>query len=241
MATNGKFYKVFIASPSGLADERRAFRDTLSDYNECDAVDRSAVFLPVGWELTLPGVGRPQGLINEDIETCDYFVLILWDRWGSPTESGLTPTYSSGIEEEYNVALKCFEDPRGPMRQIVVLFKSVDERQLSDPGAQLAKVLQFKKKLEDEKRLLFDTFDDIDSLKRKFRRSLSAWLRDHEKGVHGKVTEPEMGPPGLTPLDRAEVGFLDLSAPIDWISRYEVEGEQELAQAAAIGTPEGLI
>jgi Domain of unknown function (DUF4062) len=81
VAINGKFYKVFIASPGGLADERRAFKETVSEYNDCDAVDRRAVFLPVGWELTLPGVGRPQALINQDIETCDYFVLILWDRW----------------------------------------------------------------------------------------------------------------------------------------------------------------
>ncbi|WP_369228798.1 DUF4062 domain-containing protein [Candidatus Entotheonella palauensis] len=77
-------YKVFIASPSGLEDERKAFRDTIYDYNEfIDEQGRRAVFKPVGWEDTLGGAGRPQSVINEDIAACDYFILLLWDRWGS--------------------------------------------------------------------------------------------------------------------------------------------------------------
>jgi tetratricopeptide (TPR) repeat protein len=238
VAINGKFYKVFIASPGGLANERKAFRDALNEYNDCDAVHRSAVFLPIGWELTLPGVGRPQALINADIETCDYFLLILWDRWGSPTEPGMKPSYSSGIEEEYHVALKCFEDPSKPMRQIVILFKSVEERQLSDPGAQLGKVLEFKKQLEDEKRLLFDTFDNVESLKQKVHRSLSGWLRDHEKGSLGKITDTRIASPIF---DQTDSGSFDLGSKIGQPSRLETERERKLAQEAAIGTPKALI
>ena len=32
----------------------------------------------------MPGIGRPQELINEDVKTSDYFVMVLHDRWGSP-------------------------------------------------------------------------------------------------------------------------------------------------------------
>ena len=78
-------YKVFIASPGGLKDERKVFRETILDYNaEIDEQQRDLSFKPVGWEETLGGVGRPQSMINEKIIQCDYFILLLWDRWGRP-------------------------------------------------------------------------------------------------------------------------------------------------------------
>src|ERR1039457_4125380 len=94
-------YGVFIASPSGLEEERKAFRDEIQDYNDADAIPRGVLFRPIGWEDTLGGVGRPQSFINKEVQAADYFVLLLWNRWGSPpdrTSSGFT----SGTEEEYH-------------------------------------------------------------------------------------------------------------------------------------------
>jgi hypothetical protein len=45
-------------------------------------------------------MGRPQSLINEDLKDCDYFVLILWDRWGSPSGD---ERYTSATSEEYSI------------------------------------------------------------------------------------------------------------------------------------------
>ena len=42
--------RVFIASPSGLRDERNAFRDEVWEYNQAEAIHRGVIFLPVGWE-----------------------------------------------------------------------------------------------------------------------------------------------------------------------------------------------
>ncbi len=66
------------------------------------------------------------------------------------------------------------------MRQMMVLFKAVDPGKLSDPGLQLTKVLEFKTKLEREKTLLFDTFDEIASYEKKLRANLAQWVRDAE-------------------------------------------------------------
>jgi hypothetical protein len=71
-------YRVFIATPGGLETERRVFARTLDRYNIAEAIHRQAMFFPVGWEDTLAGVGRPQSLINRDLDKCDYFVLVLW-------------------------------------------------------------------------------------------------------------------------------------------------------------------
>jgi hypothetical protein len=67
------------------------------------------------------------------------------------------------------------------MRDIVVFFRAVDVRMLSDPGVQLQKVLDFKKKLEEEKRLLFYTYDEISLVEKRLRYHLAQWVRDHEE------------------------------------------------------------
>src|SRR4028118_236692 len=108
MPSNLTAYRIFIASPGGLQKEREAFKNIINKYNETDATERNVQFIPVGWEATLGGIGRPQELINEDIRRCDYFILVLWDRWGSRPNKENEGSYTSGTDEEYHVALNCF-------------------------------------------------------------------------------------------------------------------------------------
>lgn len=52
-------YKVFIASPGGLEEERKAFQETIREYNlEIDELQRDVSFMPVGWEETRPNWRR---------------------------------------------------------------------------------------------------------------------------------------------------------------------------------------
>jgi len=208
MAEDIKQYRVFIASPGGLDKEREGFRDTLRDYNEMDAVQRGVLFRPVGWEDTLGGIGRPQSIINDDVRSCDYFVMVLWDRWGSSPDKKGKGKYSSGTEEEYHIALECFADKKMPMRQIVVFFKAVDERMLSDPGPQLNKVLDFKRKLETEKTIYFHTYDEIEHFKKLIGKYLAQWVRDHESGEAGKPVKQPIPPQG-PPVGAEEVSLVE--------------------------------
>lgn len=154
------------------------FKDILIAHNDADAIARSCHFQAVGWEITLGGVGRPQEKINEELRQCDLFVLVLWDRWGTPT--GAKEGYTSGTQEEYKIALECLNDPNAPMREIVVFFKAVEPRRLSDPGPQLNAVLDFKRSLEHERSLLFETFDVPEAFGEKLRRHVAEWTRAHE-------------------------------------------------------------
>ncbi len=171
--------RVFIASPGGLEDIRKIFREVLLEYSEDEGVHHRVRFEPVGWEYTLPGRGRPQGLINRELGTCDFFVLVLGTRWGSPPSRDGSSVYSSGCEEEFYFAERCLGEEYSPMRQIIVLFRAVPPEMLADPGPQLLKVLEFKQRLEDEKRYLYDTFDEGPGFKRILRRLLAQWVRDH--------------------------------------------------------------
>jgi tetratricopeptide (TPR) repeat protein len=203
MARDLKCLDVFIASPSGLEDVRKAFHEVIEAYNRSDATPRGVYFNAVGWEDTLGGIGRPQSLINEDIRKCDFFVLVLWDRWGSPADSG-TSKYSSGTEEEFHVALECLGEEACPMRQMVLFFKAVEPNKLVDAGPQLTKVLEFREKIEREKKHLYHSFDVVRRFDDLLRRHLAQWLLHIEKGeaagakmeatpLPGSETETEAG------------------------------------------------
>src|SRR5712692_412539 len=173
-------YRVFIATQGGLEQERRAFVKTLEKYKSAEAIPRQATFLPVVWEDTLGGVGRPQSLINQDLNRSDYFVMVLWDRWGTPPGDD-HQNYTSGTEEEYRLAVEHARDPKHPLCEVVVLFKKIEDSQrLQDPGPQLKKVLRFKKQLEADRTLLFSTFADASEFEDLIRRHLAQWLREHD-------------------------------------------------------------
>ena len=188
--------KVFIASPGGLRVEREAFRDEIRAYNESEGLPTGVQFLPVGWEETLGRVGRPQAIINEDVRDADYFILLLCDRWGSPPDVD-SSRFSSGTEEEYDVAMECYKDDDSPMRQLVLIFKAVSEKQLADPGPQLEKVLEFRKTIEREKSHLFHSFDTTESFKGLLRRHLAEWRRGEESGVTAAIVPPPDTGPGI--------------------------------------------
>jgi tetratricopeptide (TPR) repeat protein len=167
-------YRVFIASPGGLDEERKKFRHVLEKCSLQHGIDKGVMFHPVGWEDTLGGAGRPQELINEDLKQCDYAVFVLHDRWGSPTGSG----HTSGTEEEWALAEALYKEAK--IRNIALFFKKVDAGKRADPGDQLKPVLAFRKRIEKEKRYLFKQYEQIEEFADALDGHLARWLKDHE-------------------------------------------------------------
>src|SRR3954465_10084430 len=100
--------KVFIASPGDLAIERRAFKDTVDLLNDGFGRGADVEFIPLGWEDALSQVGRrSQSVINQDVDACDVFILVMWRRWGQ--EAPDAAPYTSYTEEEFYRALARFE------------------------------------------------------------------------------------------------------------------------------------
>ena len=148
-----KDYKVrhiFIGSPGDLSDERKQFKEVLDKVNDIKAKGMGYCLEPIGWEDTLPGKGRPQELINKDLRESDLAVLLLWERWGTPTGE-----YSSGFEEEYEIALK-------EGIQSWLFLKLISEKMMADPGPQLSKVIEFREKVEAEREVLYKHFESTE-------------------------------------------------------------------------------
>lgn len=181
--------KVFIASPSGLEKERKRFVELLDQYNKSDAIPRGFVFIPVGWEATLGGVGRPQSLINEMLIECDYEIVLMHNYWG--TYPGINKfNATSGTEEEYYLGLECFASDTKAMKQLICCFKAIDPIEMVKPSIEVSKVLDFRKKIEIERALLYRTFSNEKEFDSIILSNLGDWLRKAENKTSSNQKVP---------------------------------------------------
>lgn len=154
MSDKQKIVRIFIGSPGGLKDERRAAHDVVNSVNRNHSDRWRLQFKLLGWEDAVPGYVRAQSKINDDLDKCDYFIGVLCDNWGSKTG----PDYSSGFEEEYFRPKGRIET--GLMKDMAIYFKMVEVPPNMKPGEGLGKVLEFRQKCIDENKIFFKDFAD---------------------------------------------------------------------------------
>jgi len=88
MSFKSETLRVFIASPSDLAEERQAATEAINEWNVQHAAAESVVLLPVKWEThATPRSGvRPQEAINRQlVQGCDILIGMFWTRIGTGT------------------------------------------------------------------------------------------------------------------------------------------------------------
>ncbi|HJT75739.1 MAG TPA: HEAT repeat domain-containing protein [Gemmataceae bacterium] len=179
---------VFIGSPGDVTKEREIAREVADDVNKVIHEIGWEIDLR-GWEDTLPGHGRPQALINVDVRASRLFIGLLHTRWGTPTGE-----YSSGFEEEFEIARQLKNERGQP--EIWLFFKRVPAAQLRDPGEQLAKVLAFRKQVEERKEVLFKDVASTSDWKRLLPVLLSKYILGlHESARLKAVVPTEMAAP----------------------------------------------
>lgn len=193
---------LFLASPSDVVEERAAVRAVVDETNSVLA-DSGVRFRVAGWEHTQPGAGRPQGLINPEVERCDMFVGLLNRRWGSATGE-----FSSGFEEEYTLAQRLCDSSDAP--SIHLFFADLASTLLEDPGISLKRVLAFKKRIISERKALFRSFTDSHDLARQIQALLfskaleSLELNRHSTDAGTSASEePSASAPAGIELDDA--------------------------------------
>jgi hypothetical protein len=166
MSFTATTYRVLIASPSDLTEEREAATLAINDWNAQHAVAEGIVLLPVKWEThARPESGvRPQGAINAQIvQTCDILIGMFWTKLG--TDTGVA---ESGTVEEINQ----FVEQQKP----ALLFFS---NRPIDPGKidlkQHRKLTVFKD--ETYRHALVGSFDSVNELRTTLLRDLTRQLR----------------------------------------------------------------
>jgi tetratricopeptide (TPR) repeat protein len=165
---------VFIASPSDLAVERRAFYKAVEELNGEFAEGANVRFEPLRWEDKLAAMRvRAQESINADIDRADVFILSLHCRWGQ--EAPDAKPYTSYTEEEFHRALDRWRKTGVP--EVIVLLKRIPPIMMADPGEQLQKVLKFRRELEAKHEVIFREFDNEPQFVEEVKKHLKAYAR----------------------------------------------------------------
>ena len=156
--------RIFIASPSDLQEERKIFVDIVTEVNQLIAHSMGYHLEAIGWETTMPGMGRAQELINNDLLGCNLFIMLLWNKWGSPTGK-----YTSGTEEEFYVAIEAYRKKGEP--EIWLFFKE------ADPNNRQEAVSTFRKMIENEQIVKYNCFNDTSEWRDILRMCLCKWTQ----------------------------------------------------------------
>lgn len=197
MSNKIKNVRIFIGSPGGLEEERQTAHDIAEEINKNNSDHWRCQLKLVGWEDTIPGHHRPQDKINEDLDRCDYFLGVLWNRWGSKTSTKKNG-YTSGFHEEYCRAKNHIDN--GSMKDLAIFFKNVESPTGMKPDDDFKKVLNFRQKLIKEKKTLFKDFANIDIFRTLVREQLMdiGWKETEIKqNENQEKSQPENARPAI--------------------------------------------
>lgn len=155
-------YKIFIASPSDLKEERDAIPELINEWNAIYGAQFGIFFLPVKWETqSAPMMGeRPQAIINEQLlDQCDLLVALFWTRIGHHTgeEVGGTVEEIKRFVSDKKPALLYFSERAIPPTKIDTV--------------QLDQLNKFRSEMESQG--LIDTFSELHDFRTKFSRQLT--------------------------------------------------------------------
>ena len=225
MPSTRKILRAFLASPGDLQDERRAIRDVIVEFNESWADELGYQVELLGWEETVAGYGRPQHLINQEVDRCDLFIGMIWKRWGTPPSG--SGEFTSGFHEEFRQSMIRREQSGNP--EISLFFKTISEEFMIDPGDDLKRVLEFKEQIISEKKILFQKFSTVRDIEGLVRKCVTKYVNgiratdvssesNEIKAVRAR-SEDENRNPETSPLSTE--GFSFLSNLVDRIGNED--------------------
>lgn len=236
-------YRVFVASPSDLNDERQAISEVITELNLGYGEQNNIVLELVKWEThSAPGISQShsQDIVNNDIDdNYDLFIGLMWMKFGTQTKLA-----GSGTEEEYRKAYNKFNDNPNSL-QILFYFKTMPPLSLEDIDiSELGKVNDFKKSLGEEN-VLYWNFNSVEELQGYLRlhvpKRLSnltvdvnvATITKTEDSVDAIIVQEELG--YLDYLELAETKFeistkalQNITDATEWIGEKMVEKTDEL-------------
>ena len=185
MAYEAKVFRILIASPSDVVDERDIAVKTIQEWNDLNSPERRIVMLPLRWEThSAPEYGtRPQEVINRlVVDHCDLVIGIFWTRVGTPTGVAESGT----LEEIERVA--------NQGKPVMLYFSQVRQDPNNIDLAQLAKLRDFRQKVLPK--ALVESFTSQIEFRDKLAKQLEIQLRTL---VAGETTgDPDSAMPSRT-------------------------------------------
>jgi hypothetical protein len=164
MPIETKLYRVLIASPRDVEEERKIVREEIARWNSMHAESMAIVLLPVGWETdATPDLReRGQAVINRHVDNCDLLVGIFWTRIGTPT-----PEAESGTIEE-------IERANANGKRCIIYFSNKPVPPSNIDQQQYYRLQQYKQAITG----LRDEYKDVSEFREKVFRHITTSILD---------------------------------------------------------------
>lgn len=175
--------KVFVASPSDVADERACLEEVVRELNLIWSKQLGIRLDLVKWEThAFPGVGDDsQAVINEQIDDdYDFFIGIMWKRAGTPTNRAV-----SGTIEEFQRAFDRFIKNPNDVK-IMFYFNDTPVALSEIDPIQLKTISDFKRSL-GERGTLYWTYTGREEFASLLRIHLSRQVQDWQKNYSART------------------------------------------------------
>jgi Domain of unknown function (DUF4062) len=105
-----RIVRLLLSSPGDVPEERDRVVKAVFRFNQFAVEERGLFVKLVRWEDMAPQIGpNPQNVINKQIGDYHFFMGIMWNRFGTPTEIA-----ASGTKEEFDTAVNAWEKHNRP-------------------------------------------------------------------------------------------------------------------------------
>ena len=197
--------RLFVASPGDVAAERALLPDVVKRLNRVVAQPLGAHLDLWRWEDDAsPGLhrGGPQALIDPQVDRADLVLVILWNRFGTPT-----PTHGSGTEQEIERAVARWRREGTPR---VMIFDCRRPANLDSDEAldQKGRVLALRRRLQEI--ALTVRYEEVEDFERRVYDELAIAVREIVDA--GASTEAALNVPPEETGGRPAPEGLDLRA-----------------------------
>lgn len=170
MSRIATIYKILVASPSDVKEERELLKDIVFKWNASHSKDNDVYLDLVMWEShTYPELsGRPQGIINNSIVVdADLMIGIFWTRIGTPTGND-----ESGTAEEISLLVES-------NKKTLVYFSNKAIQPNNIDLEQYSKLKGLREKYQSMG--LIESYNDLTEFKEKISNHLSQVISDLKK------------------------------------------------------------
>ena len=205
-----KLYRVLIASPSDVTEERNIIREEIARWNSMHTESMKIILQSTGWETdATPDLNeRGQAVINRQlVDNCDLLIGIFWTRIGTPTVEAESGTVEE-IKRAVNQGKRC-----------IVYFSSQALPQNNFDQKQYDRLQEYKQELN--KRGLTSQYENIDDFKEKISRHIVKAIQeitkeDKERRAaekEAKITEKvlELPTQPVSNTSKSDITFTTLS------------------------------
>jgi hypothetical protein len=222
-------YKIFLASPSDLQDERTSIDEVINELNLTFGKQQDIHLELLKWEThSAPAIAinHPQEIINYDLgNDYDLFIGLIWKKFGTPTNEA-----DSGTEEEFlNAYNRFLENPNS--LQILFYFNSKPVSISEMNPEQLSKIQNFKSDIGKNKNVLHWEYQDTQQLNKFLRIHIPQRILELKKSQQNKLTITEADEVLEVEILDEEFGLIDYQEMIEDSFQESTESLSRISDA----------